>query len=39
MERKIWSKNGSLGYINGLINNEIKDLCENCEGSKLTLCK
>ena len=39
MERKITSKNGSVGYINGLINNEIKDSCENYEGSKLTLCK
>ena len=39
MERKIRSKNGSVGYINGLINNEIKDLCENYEDSKLTLCK
>ena len=33
------SKNGSVGYTNGLINNEIKDLCENYEDSKLTLCK
>ena len=39
MERKITSKNGSVGYINGLINNDIKDLYENYEGSKLTLCK
>ena len=39
MERKIRSKNGSVGYINGLINNEIKDLCENYEDSELTLCK
>ena len=39
MERKIRSKNGSVGYINSLINNEIKNLCENYEYSKLTLCK
>ena len=39
MERKIRSKNGLVGYINGLINNEIKDLCENYEDSELTLCK
>ena len=39
MERKIKSKNGSVGYINGLINNEMKDLCENYEDSKLTLCE
>ena len=39
MERKIRSKNGSVGYINGLINNKIKDLCENYEDKKLTLCK
>ena len=36
MERKIRSKNGS---VDCLINNEIKDLCENDEDSKLTLCK
>ena len=39
MERKIRSKSGSVGYIKGLINNEIEDLCENYEDSKLTLCK
>ena len=39
MERKIRSKNGSVGYINGLINNEMKDLCENYEDSKLASCK
>ena len=39
MERKIRSKNGSVGYIYSLINNEIKDLCENYEDSKLTLGK
>ena len=39
MERKIKSKNGSVGYINSLINNEMKDLCENYEDSKLTSCK
>ena len=39
MERKIRSKNRSVGYINVLINNEVKDLCENYEDSKLTLCK
>ena len=39
MERKIKSKNGSVGYINSLINNEMKDLCENYEDSKLTLCE
>ena len=39
MERKIRSKNGSVEYITGLINNEIKDLCDNYEDSKLTLCK
>ena len=30
MERKIRPKNGSVIYINRLINNEIKDLIENC---------
>ena len=39
MKRKIRSKNGSVGYINVLVNDEIKDLYENYEDSKLTLCK
>ena len=40
MKRKIIrSKNGFVGYINGLINNEITDLCDNYENSKLTLRK
>ena len=39
MERKIKSKIGSVGYINGLINNDMKDLCENYEDNKLTLCE
>ena len=30
MERKIRPKNGSVSYITRLINNEIKDLIENC---------
>ena len=34
MERKIRPKNGSVSYINRLINNEIKDLIENCACSQ-----
>ena len=36
MERKIRSKDGSI-CINDLINNEIKDLCETYEESKLVI--
>ena len=34
MERKIRPKNGSVGYINSLINNEMKSLCETFEPLK-----
>lgn len=38
MERKIWSKNGSVGNINTFTNNEISNLCETFENSKISLC-
>ena len=36
MEREKKKKNGSVGYINSLINNEMKSLCETFEDSKIT---
>ena len=39
MKEKIRLKNEPVIYINDLINNGLKNLCENYEDSKLTLCK